>query len=235
MRKTETWFRSCFRNIPTKLLNLPSAQHYSSADLFGSYDDSPKPLSFLSALDAENELLVQEALERLMEGKSFHLCLSNCIHLWRLVGFVLLLRFLVCPVFLFPALLNPINRENSRGHRSPSIHHPECECRRRTGPAACSGVRPAHRAARQQARTVPKTDGETGVSTRRAETSASLRGQEVQTIGWRRERNQAVRSVAGKTTGCAPDKGWGQRNKIYCLEWVELDKSWNKVELFTGL
>lgn len=37
---------------------------YSSADLF---DLS----SILSALDAENELLVQEALERLMDGIAF--------------------------------------------------------------------------------------------------------------------------------------------------------------------
>lgn len=91
----------------------------------------------------------------------------------------------LAPMFLSGFIIflpSPINRENRRGHRSPSIHYPECKRRRCAGPAASSRVRPAHGAARQQARTVPKTDGKAGVPTRRAATSPSLSGQEVQTI-----------------------------------------------------
>lgn len=132
-------------------------------------------LSSLSALDAENELLVQEALERLMQGKAFHLVLHPLMKAWSVC---------LAPIFLSGVIIflsSPINRENRRGHRSPSIHYPECKRCRCAGPAASSRVRPAHRAAGQQAGTVQETDGEAGVSTRRAETGPSLSGQEVQT------------------------------------------------------
>lgn len=61
-------------------------------------EENPKQPSFLSALDAENEFLVQQALERLMEGRSlrlFRLSHSNCFHL----------RKKASPDLLFPALL----------------------------------------------------------------------------------------------------------------------------------
>ena len=85
--------------------------------------------------------------------------------------------------FIVSRSSRPINRQDSRDHRSPSVHHPECKCRRRTGPAAGGRVWPARRAARQQAGAVQKTDGEAGLSTRRAATSASLSRQGGQTSG----------------------------------------------------
>lgn len=90
----------------------------------------------------------------------------------------------------------PINRQDSRDHRSPSLHHPECERRRCTGPAAYSRVWSAHGAARQQAGTVQKTDGETGVSTRWTETSTSLRGTDTR----KREKSGGEVSVWGKVS-----------------------------------
>lgn len=107
-----------------------------------------------------------------MDGKSAH---------GGSFGMLLLLRFLVSFCFIISCLCQPIKRENSRGHRSPPVHHPERECRRGAGPAARGGMRPARGAAGQQARPVQKTDGETGIFTRRAETSAPLTGQEVET------------------------------------------------------
>lgn len=68
--------------------------------------------SILSALDAENELLVQEALERLMEGKNTY------------DGFCLFCseKTVLLPRLPFLSFL----RKNSCGYRSPPVHHPEC-------------------------------------------------------------------------------------------------------------
>lgn len=83
--------------------------------------------------------------------------------------------------FLSLSLL--INRENSGGHCTPSVHHPERQRHCRAGPATRSRVWPAHGAAGQQAGVVQKVDGETSVPPRRTETSTSLRDEEVETVG----------------------------------------------------
>lgn len=85
-------------------------------------------------------------------------------------------------VFLISSLSLLINRENSGGHRTPSVHHPERQRHRRAGPATRSRVWPAHGAAGQQAGVVQKADGETSVPPRRTETSPSLRDEEVETV-----------------------------------------------------
>lgn len=86
------------------------------------------------------------------------------------------------PLFLYlNCLLSPhlVNRANGHRHRSPPLHDPECERCGGVGPAARCRMRPAHRAAQQQGRTVQETDGETGFSTGGTEASASLTEQEV--------------------------------------------------------
>lgn len=119
---------------------------------------------------------------------------------------------------------SPINRENRRGHRSPPIHYPERKRRRCAGPAASSGVRPAHRAARQQARPVQETDGKAGVSTRRAETSPSLSGQEVQRIWMEMSKKSGgevsvwkrlgVSQIRVGARGCITHNAWDGRSLI---------------------
>lgn len=120
--------------------------------------------SILSALDAENELLVQEALERLMDGKLFYdsLCLICTEKSFESI------------VHIFAISYSP--RKNSYGYCSPPDHNPECSCCCCTGPAAYSRGRAAQRAAGQQTRPVQKTNGETGIPSRRTETGTSLRG-----------------------------------------------------------
>lgn len=66
-------------------------------------------------------------------------------------------------------------RKNSYGYCSPPDNNPECSCCCCTGPAAYSRGRAAQRAAGQQTRPVQKTNGETGIPSRRKETGPSLR------------------------------------------------------------
>lgn len=166
-----------------------------------------------------------------MEGESFRHFLSNCIHIWIVFFLVcsrdsLFLLFLIisCPYHL-------INREDSCNHRSPSVHHPECQRRRSAGPAAYSWVWSALRAARQPTRTVQKTDGETGVSTRRAETSTSLRGQGVWASGWGREGGE----ISGLKKLTLLQRFGVMEEKWRCwMEKVEMAKSWRKAKCFSG-
>lgn len=103
-------------------------------------------------------------------------------------------------LILCPASSHRTNREDSRDHRSPPVYHPECERRGRAGSTPCGWVWPAHRAAKQQAGTVQKTDGETGFSTGGTETSPVLRRQGAQTSGVGQERHLEVSSLAEKNS-----------------------------------